>query len=541
MNHTQPPSPSRSLESPFGGPLGEMLLILLVFFAIAGDAVPHVNEPHYLCRLKHFWNPDWCRGDLFLDSPEAHGLFVWLFGWVTRWLTLTQTAWLGRILAWSFLAFAWHRLSWHVLPKPLVSVLTAAMWVALTELLHLAGEWVVGGVEAKCFAYGFVLLALADLIDNRWNRAWICLGAASAFHALVGGWSVIVCGGIWLWNAFRSTDTNQSLLRSFASMLPGLLTGGLLALVGVIPALALTWNQAPEVVAEANRIYVFERLSHHLALLSLPLGEAALRIGRHALLILALLTLIRLNRQSQHDSARAGLRIVTLYAWGAVALAALGFTIELATLNHPLAAASLLRYYWFRLTDVAVPLAVAFQAVTLIVTGFSERRTWALWALAAAIGLCGCHIALRTAHRFIYPAPPADLRMDDYAAWVDVCDWISENTPPDARFLTPRLSQTFKWRTGRPEVATRKDIPQDAASMVAWFDRLEDIFYWQLDEGMEPLGHVGELGTARAVEMARKYGARYILSDRDHPLALPPVYPTREHPNDEYVVYEIKD
>ena len=26
-----------------------------------------------------------------------------------------------------------------------------------------------------------------------------------------------------------------------------------------------------------------------------------------------------------------------------------------------------------------------------------------------------------------------------------------------------------------------------------------------------------------------------------NPLALPPVYPTREHPNDEYVVYEIKD
>src|SRR3990172_2993722 len=82
----------------------EVLLILLVFFALAGDPVPSVNEPHYLCRLKHYWDPAWCVGDLFLDSPDAHGLFVWSFGWVTRLLTLSATAWVGRVLAWSMLA-----------------------------------------------------------------------------------------------------------------------------------------------------------------------------------------------------------------------------------------------------------------------------------------------------------------------------------------------------------------------------------------------------------------------------------------------------
>ena len=40
---------------------------------------------------------------------------------------------------------------------------------------------------------------------------------------------------------------------------------------------------------------------------------------------------------------------------------------------------------------------------------------------------------------------------------------IRPNTPPDAPFITPRLNVSFKWRTGRPEVVNRKDIPQDAA------------------------------------------------------------------------------
>jgi hypothetical protein len=131
--------------------------------------------------------------------------------------------------------------------------------------------------------------------------------------------------------------------------------------------------------------------------------------------------------------------------------------------------------------------------------------------------------------------------MADYFAWLDVCDWIAANTPQNAVFLTPRMSSSFKWRTGRAEVATRKDIPQGACSMVEWFGRLRNIFYYQTVAGGEPTNSPGELGTERAVEMARLYGASYIVSDQDHPLALKAVYPNREHPNDEYVVYALED
>ena len=77
----------------------EVLLIVLVFFVVAGDPPPHVNEPHYLCRLKHFWNPDWCAGDLFLESTDTQVVFIWTFGWVTRWLSLVGHR-LGRPRCW---------------------------------------------------------------------------------------------------------------------------------------------------------------------------------------------------------------------------------------------------------------------------------------------------------------------------------------------------------------------------------------------------------------------------------------------------------
>jgi hypothetical protein len=514
-----------------------VLLIVLVFFAIAGDPAPRVNEAHYLARLKHFWDPSWCAGDLFLESPDAHGLFVWAFGWVTRWLSLTATAWVGCVLAWTLLAWAWQRLSWRVLPVPLASVLGAELWVTLMTVAHLAGEWVVGGVEAKCFAYVFVLVALCEMIDRHWNRVWIALGLASAFHVLVGGWSFVVCGGIWAVDQFQSVD-GKPLFRALVSMLPGLATGGAVALLGLVPALALNWHESPEIVAEANRIYVFERLPHHLAPLTLPPEDVATRILRHGVLIIGLWALARANR-SGADGTGDTLRLITWYAWGSVALAAIGFAIEVGFWSQPQIAAELLRYYWFRLTDMAVPLAVALQAVTLIATGFSERKPWAVWLLAGAIGCAGLHVGLATAVRFIDPVPPADAAMQDPAAWADVCQWIAENTPPDALFLTPRLSASFKWRTGRADVATRKDVPQDARHMVEWFQRLNDIYYYKIGAGAEPFNSVGELGTERAIEMARRYGAKYIVSDQDHPLALTPLYPNREHPNDTYVVYAV--
>jgi hypothetical protein len=548
-----------------GGRLAEVLLIVLVFFIFAGDAPPHNNEAHYLSRLKHDWNPAWGAGDLFLDSPEAHWVFTWAFGWVTRWLSLPATAWVGRLVAWTLLAWAWQRLSWRVVPVRLAAVLSATLWITLIRQGHLAGEWVVGGVEAKCFAYVFVLLALAALVDRHWNRVWLLLGAASALHVIVGGWCVVICGGIWLVDDRRRV--------SLPAMLPGLIGGGLLAMAGVLPALALAWNESREVVAEANRIYVFERLPHHLALLTLPQQEAIDRFLRHGLLIAALAVLhwsVRRTDKVSEDSdvgSRESGRESELdlplaprssllapsssllaprsfplelfrFAWGSVLLAALGLLIEIVLWNRPEWAAELLRFYWFRLTDVAVPLTIALAIVWLIAWGTNRRRTWAVWALVAALILPGWQITSIVRHRFDNPVPPTDGRMRDFAAWEDVCRWVADNTPADALFLTPRHAASFKWRTGRAEVVTHKDIPQNARGIVEWHQRIKNIHY--PDGTLEPVASLGELGAERLRALADEYGFEYVVTEQFPQLDLPIVYPNAANPNSEYVVYAIR-
>ena len=165
----------------------EVTLIFLVFFIHAGWPAPDVNEPHYLGKAKHFWDAGWAPRDFFLGTADAHWFFYFAFGWLTRFLPLAAVAWCGRILTWALLAWAWQRLSAALVDRWLYGVLSAALFVALNDRLHMAGEWVVGGVEAKGFAYVFVLLGIEAILRDRWGRGLVLLGAASAFHVIVGG------------------------------------------------------------------------------------------------------------------------------------------------------------------------------------------------------------------------------------------------------------------------------------------------------------------------------------------------------------------
>ena len=79
-----------------------------------------------------------------------------------------------------------------------LAVLTAVLFVSLNENAHMAGEWVVGGVEAKGFAYVLVFLGIEAVVRGRWNRAWLLLGAATGMHADRRRLVAVAAGVAWL-------------------------------------------------------------------------------------------------------------------------------------------------------------------------------------------------------------------------------------------------------------------------------------------------------------------------------------------------------
>jgi hypothetical protein len=450
----------------------EIGLIVLLFFVYAGGEPPAANESHYLSKAKHYWNPEWCPGDFFLDSADAHLVFYWTFGWLTRFFSLTTTAWISRFAIWLWLAWSWHRLC-----RQWTLVWGSALWAAAIAVAgwhwgHLAGEWVVGGVEAKGLAYGFLFLAMADVARRNWTRPWIWLGLAATFHVLVSGWAAVALALTW------STESRQGRC-AVSKMWPWMVGGGLLALLGLLPAVALTLGSDPEGTREAATVYVYQRLAHHLVFHRFVWP----RVIAHGV---AIGVWIVFWRASEGDERASRInRFVTF----AVAIAIGGVVADRLSWHDRGLSSMILRFYWFRLADALVPCGLALSALSF--TFQTENRqmekrkseskhTFCLVALllCSAIPLTQVFLARRSD-----PRPEAllqGLRQGSSLTsnqsswdWRDVCQWFRNSTRSNALVLTPPWLQTFRWYAHRGELCSWKDIPQDVKGILEWRDRRE--------------------------------------------------------------------
>lgn len=509
----------------------EIALIVVVFFAAVGVPVPNVNETHYLTKAKHYWNPGWCAGDLFLESADAHLTFYWTLGILTKWLSLPVVAWVGRLIAWISLAWAWQRLSSQVVPARWLSAVTAMLLVTLIEKTNFAGEWIVGGVEGKCFAYTFVIWALSEMVVGRWNWVWPLLGMASAFHVLVGGWSVICAGVVWL----REPGESR---KSFSSMVPSLILGGVLALPGIVPGLLLTAGVPPEIREAANQIYVFKRLPHHLAIHLLPRPEIITRFIRFGFLLAVFATLWNWNSSQQISGQTKSLSRLQCFALASFVICLLGLCWELTTVNHPALSASLLKYYWYRTSDVAVSMTVAISLGALVISLSRQKARLAPWLMAIVV-LGPSYSLLSTAGtRWQELTPIESLSTRQALAWQDICSWARNQTDSDSLFMVPRHVPTFRWYAQRPVFFAWKDIPQDAESQVIWWDRYQEAYFDEVNEFGEeiPYSSLQELGVERLLEIAAKHNIDYILTSEFPPLPLKVAYE-----NPWYKIYDVRN
>ncbi|HEY2826624.1 MAG TPA: DUF6798 domain-containing protein [Pirellulales bacterium] len=515
----------------------EIALVFAVFFLHGAWTTPDVNETGYLTKAQHFWNHDAFAHDFFCNTGDAHAVFYWAFGWLTTlgW-SLDVVAWIGRIATWFMLAIAWRGLSYALLSRPWLAVLSAEIFILLTEQAYMAGEWIVGGVEAKGFAWAFVLWALHALVRDRWAWAWLLVGVATSLHVVVGGWAAVCLGIVWI----ASPHTRPAV----TALLPRMVGGLILALPGLWFAARLNDGADWYTVAEASRIQVIERLPHHLFA---PAFEAGY-IPRHLLLWALFVLLCTAMPASPAERrlrvfvfATMGIAIVGLCLGGLVSLGPM--TVQSGNIVVQ-AAVFLLRFYWLRLSDILVPIGVSILGLRYLVVLFATRRMCAQWicvGLAALLLYDGYkqvrHIPpILDAEHFVTTRADRDDSLTDAEDWRGVCRWANEHTPPGTVFLTPTNCSTFKWYSGRDEVATWKDIPQDARSIVKWWKRLQDI------SEVDSVSLQGEPSPPeQRIERLRKLGVRFGVefvvvqklsrkSERD---------PGAAYSNEAYAVYRV--
>jgi hypothetical protein len=262
-----------------------------------------------------------------------------------------------------------------------------------------------------------------------------------------------------------------------------------------------------------------------------------------------------------------------------------GVVIDQATLYRQDLAAALMRYYWFRMSDALLPVGLALLLIEGNVRLFEKKmpRNGDLVLIALVLlaglnladvcrlksvnrlppGVAGPRSASRpTLHFFPSAAPTSDESppaLDQPNAiteserlhgapppaplaavardWMLTCQWIRENTDADARFLTPRAKQTFKWYAQRPEVVSWKDVPQDARGLVAWFDT------WNAVQPRETAAYdLCGFSDNELRALAARYNADYLVIDRTRSrraITFPRVYPEEAWASSYFEVYRV--
>lgn len=433
--------------------------------------VPGVNEPHYLCKAKHFWDPSYCHGDFFLDSSNTHFVFYSTFGVLTKWMSLATVAMIGRAVGVLLLATGWTAVASRLSPIRWAPFGSAAMFLGLTSWQNFSGEWIVGGLESKVIAYGCLFFSWRLMFDRRWKIAAVMLGTAISFHPVVAGWGLISTLIAFACLKWRGKLDSQILsLKDFISSAGLTLVCGL---PGLVPALATILTPV-ENATKADHLQVFRRLGHHLNPVQFSL-RAYVVYG----LLLALwmvIVILRARLSNRKETAESSIdfpqTLWRMIVAGSLLVAISGLGI--GWLNHFTEPSKLqdllvklMKFYPFRLADTLLPMAASIAVFDLC----RRRDTIVLWrrVLIAGLSLGG----FATALWLVMPSR----NVDGYSAsktksWVEICFWIDDHLAEDVLVLAPRSSVTFRWHASRAAYVTFKDCPQDAAGILEWDRRL---------------------------------------------------------------------
>jgi hypothetical protein len=503
------------------------IVVFWTAYLVIQVPVPGVNEPHYLCKAKHFWQPGYCRGDFFLDSANTHYVFYTAFGWLTLFFPLGTVAIVGRVISIGLLAASWTSLTRRVSSVQWAPAGSAALFLGLTSFQNFSGEWIVGGLESKVIAYGSLFYAWSCLFDQKWSLAAILMGVSISFHPVVAGWGLIsTClgTGFFVWQ--NGSDALNLSAKKFGLCFVLTLV---CSLPGLIPA--LTTLMSPIKRADfADQLQVFRRLGHHLNPVQFP--TQAYWVYGGLLLLWGILVYREgsLRKQSQHSEMTVNQQLWQRIVLGSLLVALGGLAVGWG--NHYVGSPAvnqllvkLMKFYPFRLADVVLPLAVSLLMINL-----AQREGQIVRWRSVSLKLSGL-IAAATALLLILPSR----NVDGYSAsktesWIDICQWIEDNVSNDAIVLAPRSSVTFRWYSSRAAYVTFKDCPQDAAGILEWDRRLSVYKDW----ASESFENDNLFSEDELLELVQFTQATHLLVSRMGPFEREPI-----HRNEHYRLYEL--
>lgn len=479
-------------------------LASLVFFAIVvlyGAFIDrHHNELDVLAVARHAADPAWLANDWYLSLPGGYRtLFNTLSGTPLRLLGLEAGVFFVRCVEHALLAFACWRL-FRRLGAQLAPTVTASLLFFNHQSL-VAGETLMGGAEAKLLAYALIIVAIEQSLARRFVAvALLCSGAVAA-HVVVGLQGSAALGlALLLTKRLPRLSAKAWVGAAAAIALP----------MGVIAREHAAFSSSDD---QGWTIYVLDRNPHHLLPEHWPSGWILPAIC-------CLLVLCGWRWLTRHSNRR----FVATVTLSSLPPALVGFAVW--TFADP----KWLRFYWFRVADVFLPLGVALL-LALLLSDLARSRGGRWFSLVCAVGVVSYTFAPS-----VNEARLTMLRPEDYRQGAR----LSSLLPKDAIVAVNPEWSAFYIQVERATVATFKHGPQTAPAMIEWKRRLLALT-GRADAPLNtPLDRkslsqrFAELTQQQAERLAQDFGATHIVTGPHNDWTLPVVGTVDQH-----VVYRL--
>lgn len=485
-------------------------------YSLLRAPIPGPNEPHYLAKARHFWDADWCAGDLFLESSNPHAVFYALIGWLPSLVGFETAALIGRVLATLLLAIGWQCLAAGLRLSSLATAVSMGLLLTFQALGNLSGEWLIGGVESKTFSYALAFLGWGLMMNGRTLSGAACLGGCFSLHPVIGGWVLLATIVAVVMQSIGSVRGSSS--AATRSIVPCLAAGGM-TLLGMSPGLVASWPIIKEGSSpQADLLQVGDRLTHHLDPLAFHVEAwryyaLLLVIGGLATWIVRL-QITRLNTASTDQRTAANVLMWWIVA-ASLAFAVAGIAIAwgerpFEKMSGAEWRAGLLKFYPFRLVDVLLPAWTALEVGLAIGLAVPQAANALARIREIAIALVAVAVPLLVTWRMPYPDRPASrMTAEREADWREVCGWVRDHTPSDALLWTADARWAVKWHAERAEYVNYKDCPQDAAGIEEWLSRRRTLVRWHVKSYGDQTFTVNELR-----QLHRDTGITHVIWDR---------------------------
>lgn len=464
--------------------------------------VRRLLDPNYLpndfniaLRLYHHRVFAWLIAGLSTLCGEARGLVVLHVAGAA--LLSTALWFLCRALGLSWLAYLTEG----------VLLATGFLWTGL----GLEENDFIGNPEVQppLFAHAFVLLATACALRQRWRWAAFYAGCTVLFHLQIGVVFTAMLAPLYLLR-WRELNWRELLRLAGCYLLPA--SPALLHLLSMLQRGLLK----PAVRTYSLAQYIEFRHPHHFALMSAKHG---LWVGAHVLVLAALwLWWRRRTDEEGRQAARAVGVLLTLS--GVFVLLALAHFTDYYLL-HSDKFANLQSIRLSPVLTVFGTLGLLLWLKQRLKAGRLHAAYGVLLVLAAGWGV---YVATRPEANFYwgvrYYNDPASLT-GQRKRWVQMCNWIKTNTPPEAVFLTPPANEGFTVLTDRSNIVEFKINPDGALHLNEWFERLTDVTGGHLpaERGLDnrrPLNEAyGKLSAEQLTALGQKYHASYAVLPKD--------------------------